>query len=375
MAKVLITGGAGFIGSHTADKLIKLGYGVKILDNLQKPVHLKGKPDYLNPKAEFILGDVRDKNVLLYALKDVSYIFHFAVYQGGLPDFSTFYDVNAVSTALIYELIVAHKLPIKKLIVASSQFVQGEGLYQDKLGNIIKPYQRSLQQLEKGEWDWTDKNGDPLQWLWTSEQHANPPNAYAISKYSQELTALAHGKRYGIPSVVLRYSIVQGSRQSIYNAYSGVCRIFNLHYYFGRAPTIYEDGLQKRDFIDIRDVVSANILALENAAMDNDVFCVGSGTAYTIKEFDRMVAKAHHKETIEPKIPGVFRMGDTRNACSDISKIRALGWTPQYKAEDSIVDYMKYLHDAGNIDDILGQTRKVLKNLHVIRKVKSEINQ
>jgi dTDP-L-rhamnose 4-epimerase len=370
MAKVLVTGGAGFIGSHTTDKLIDLGYEVKILDNLQKPIHLKGKPNYLNPKAEFIFGDVRDPNVLLYALHDVIYLFHFAAYQDYLPDFSSFYSVNAVSTALIYELIVANRLPIKKIVVASSQFVQGEGLYRKKDGSIISPYQRSLEQLERGEWDWIDEDGNQMEWLRTSEQHANPSNAYAISKYAQELTAIAHGKRYDIPSVVLRYSIVQGSRQSLYNAYSGACRIFNLHYFLGKAPTIYEDGLQKRDFIDVRDVVAANILALENSATDNEVFCVGSGKVYTIREFAGIVAKLHGKEYIEPNIPGEFRWGDTRNACSDITKLRSLGWEPKYNACDSVEDYISYLNHQEDIADILGCAEKVMKNLNIVRGVK-----
>ncbi len=370
MAKVLVTGGAGFIGSHTVDKLIDLGYEVKILDNLQKPVHLKGKPDYLNSKAEFIFGDVCDADVLRDALNDVSYVFHFAAHQGQLLDFSTFYGVNTVSTALLYELILAHKLPIKKIVVSSSQFVQGEGLYRKKNGSLLSPYQRPLEQLERGEWDWTEEDGSPLKWLWTSEQHANPANAYAISKYTQELTAIAHGKRYGIPSVVLRYSIVQGSRQSFYNAYNGACRIFNVSYHFNKAPVIYEDGLQKRDFIDIRDVVAANVLVLENALADNKVFCVGSGQAYTVKAFDRMVAEAHGKAELEPNIPGAFRLGDTRNACSDTSKLRALGWVPNYHPRNSVDDYIDYLHRQTDLKDILADAEKIMKNLNVVRNVK-----
>lgn len=347
-----------------------MGYEVKILDNLQKPVHLQGKPDYLNPKAEFIFGDVRDSNALLYALKDVSYIFHFAAYQDYLPDFSNFYSVNTVSTALIYELIVANQLPVKKIIVASSQFVQGEGLYRRMDGSIFAPDQRPLEQLERGEWDWIGEDGKPMEWLRTSERHASPPNAYAISKYTQELTAIAHGKRYDIPSVALRYSIVQGSRQSFHNAYSGACRIFNLHYFLGKAPTIYEDGLQKRDFIDIRDVVAANIFALENPTTDNQVFCVGSGKDYTLKEFDRTVAKLHNKEHIEPNIPGEFRLGDTRNACSDITKLCLLGWKPKYNTYDSVKDYINYLTCQKNIGDVLACAKKVMKDLNVVRKVK-----
>ncbi len=369
MSLVLVTGGAGFIGSHTVDKLISIGYDVRILDNLQKPVHLKGIPQYLNKKAEFVFGDVRNREVLNYALKDVEYIYHLAAYQDYLPDFSTFYHVNSVSTALIYELIVENKLPIKKVVVASSQFVHGESLYKKRDGTIFVPEQRSVENLEKGIWDFYDENGDLLEIMWTPETHANPPNAYAISKYSQELTAMQFGKRYGIPSIALRYSIVQGPRQSFYNAYSGACRIFNLSYFFDKAPVLYEDGKQLRDFVNIHDVVDANVLVLQDNRADNQVFCVGSGRAYTVSEFAKIVAKIHNKEYILPKIPGEFRLGDTRHTLSDISKIKELGWFPKYTAEDSVCEYFEYLMAQTDIDDILEYAEKTMKQLNVVRSV------
>lgn len=371
MALVLVTGGAGFIGSHTVDRLIESGFDVRILDNLQKPVHLKGKPTYLNPKADFILGDVRDKSALESALKDAEYVYHLAAYQDYLPDFSTFFHVNSVSTALIFEIAVERKLPLKKIITASSQFVQGEGLYKKKDGTLVKPYQRSIKQLEKGEWDWKDENDQPLDWQWTPETHANPPNAYAISKYSQELMTIAFGQQYNIPSVALRYSIVQGARQSFYNAYSGACRIFNLHYFFDKPPTLYEDGLQKRDFVNIHDVVDANLLVLQDSRADYQVFCVGGGVAYTIKEFADIVARVHKKEHVKPKIPGEFRVGDTRNTCSDISKLKKLGWTPKRTPNESVQEYLEYLQEQTDIDDILEYAEKTMKQLNVVRKVKS----
>lgn len=370
MSLVLVTGGAGFIGSHTVDRLIESGLDVRILDNLQKPVHLKGKPAYLNPKADFILGDVRNKSVLHDALKDVEYVYHLAAYQDYLPDFSTFFHVNSVSTALIYEIAVEKKIPIKKIISASSQFVQGEGLYKKSDGTLVQPYQRPIEQLEKGEWDWKDENGQKMDWQWTPETHANPPNAYAISKYSQELMTIAFGQRYNIPSVALRYSIVQGPRQSFYNAYSGACRIFNLHYFFNKVPTLYEDGLQKRDFVNIHDVVDANLLVLQDSRADYQVFCVGGGVAYTIKEFADTVAKVHSKEHIKPKIPGEFRVGDTRNTCSDISKLKRLGWTPKRTPIESVEEYLAYLKEQTDIDDILEYAEKTMKQLNVVRKAK-----
>jgi dTDP-L-rhamnose 4-epimerase len=368
MALVLVTGGAGFIGSHTVDKLLSLGYDVRILDNLQKPVHLKGKPSYLPKEAEFILGDVRDKDTVTKALKDVEYIFHFAAYQDYLPDFSTFFHVNSVGTALIYEVAVEKNLKLKKIIVASSQFVNGEGIYKSESGKYYYPKRRTNQQLEKGNWDFLDEEGNKLKWQWTPETYSSPPNQYAISKYSQELMALNFGERYRLPSVALRYSIVQGSRQSFYNMYSGACRIFSLNYFFDKAPIVYEDGLMMRDFVNVHDVVEANILAMLDDRANYNAFCIGGGIACSVKDFAMIVAKNFGKENLKPVINGDYRFGDTRNACSDISKIKSLGWTPQRTADDSVKEYINYLKSQTGIDDILEYSEKVMKNLNVVRK-------
>ncbi|NOY05029.1 MAG: SDR family NAD(P)-dependent oxidoreductase [Chlorobi bacterium] len=363
----LVTGGAGFIGSHTVDALLQRGYDVRILDNLQKPVHLKGKPPYLSDNAEFILGDVRSKEDVRKALRGVDVVFHFAAYQDYLPDFSTFFHVNAVGTALLYEIIVEDHLPVKKVVVASSQFVNGEGLYKTLDGNLVVPGPRPAEQLDRGVFDHLDEQGRPMQWQWTPESVTSPPNQYALSKHAQELMTLTLGKRYGIPSVALRYSIVQGARQSFYNAYSGACRIFSLHYYFDRSPTIYEDGKQCRDFVNIHDVVDANMLVLEDDRANYQQFCVGGGRAYTLLEFDRIVAGVFGKEHITPRIPGEYRFGDTRNACSDSSKLRELGWSPKRTADDSVREYAEYLQQQENIEDILEYAETTMKKLNVVR--------
>ena len=371
MALVLVTGGAGFIGSHTVDRLLSSGYDVRILDNLQKPVHLKGKPSYIPAEAEFILGDVRDKNTVAEALKDAEYVFHFAAYQDYLPDFSTFFHVNSVGTALIYEVAVERNLKLKKIIVASSQFVNGEGIYKSESGKLYYPKRRTNSQLEKGDWDFADEEGKKLQWQWTPESYSSPPNQYAISKYSQELMALNFGERYHIPSVALRYSIVQGSRQSFYNMYSGACRIFSLSYFFDKAPVVYEDGLMMRDFVNVHDVVDANMLVMHDDRADYKSFCIGGGIAYPVKDFAMIVAKNFGKENIKPIINGEYRFGDTRNACSDISKIKSLGWTPRRTADDSVKEYIGYLKSQTDIEDILEYSEKVMKNLNVVRKSSS----
>ncbi|MGA2667559.1 MAG: NAD-dependent epimerase/dehydratase family protein [Ignavibacteria bacterium] len=368
MSLVLVTGGAGFIGSHTVDRLLQLGFDVRILDNLQKPVHLKGKPDYIPGEAEFILGDVRDKDMMRKSLKNVDYVFHFAAYQDYLPDFSTFFHVNSVGTALIYEIAVEEKLNLKKIIVASSQFVNGEGIYKSEDGRLFYPKRRSNSQLEKGIWDFLDENGRPLKWLWTPETYASPPNQYAISKYSQELMALNLGERYDIPSVALRYSIVQGPRQSFYNMYSGACRIFSLGYYFDKPPVIFEDGMMMRDFVNIHDVVDANVLTMLDDRTNYRTFCVGGGKAYSVLEFANIVAKEFSKEHIKPRITGEYRFGDTRNACSDISELKSLGWTPHRTAQDSVKEYADYLRSQTDVQDILEYSENTMKKLNVIRK-------
>jgi len=369
--KILVTGGAGFIGSHTVDALLEKGHQIKILDNLQKPVHLKGKPDYIPKETEFIFGDVRDKKCLEYSLEGVDAVYHFAAYQDYLPDFSTYFHVNSVSTALIYEIIVEKRLPVKKVIVASSQAVLGEGLYDCSEHGQIIPDIRLEKQLSQGDWEHhCPVCGKIMRYLQTPEDKINPQNQYALSKHSEESIAINLGKRYDIPSVAMRYSIVQGPRQSFYNAYSGANRIFSLNLYLNKAPTIYEDGGQVRDYVNIQDVVRANLLVLDKDEADYQVFNVGGGKAYTVLEFYDIVRKVFEKD-IDAKIPGVYRYGDTRHIFSDISKLKFLGWEPRFTPEKSVADYRKYLEEQTDIEDILDYSEKQMVKSGVIRKMKS----
>lgn len=375
--KILITGGAGFIGSHTADALISKGYQVRILDSLHKTVHPKGKPDYIHPDAEFIQGDVRKKEDLKNALKDVDAVYHFAAYQDYLPDFSTYFHVNSVSTALLYELIVEQKLEcnIRKVIVAASQAVMGEGRYHcpncspDKK-EFLYPEIRLEEQLSHGQWEHLCQKCDrALQWLPSDESVINPCNQYAISKYSQEQIAIQLGKRYDIPSVAMRYSIVQGPRQSFYNAYSGAMRIFALSLYFEHQPTIFEDGKQIRDYVNIQDVVNANLTVLENPEAANRVFNVGGGKAWTVADFYNTMQEAAGR-FIPPRLSGFYRYGDTRHIFSDTGNLEAIGWKPTRGIRESIESYWDYLNRQDEIDDILEYAGRHMKSLQVIRKVK-----
>lgn len=364
--KSLVIGGAGFIGSHTVDALLRDGHDVRILDCLQKPVHLKGRPAYLASEAEFIEGDIRDRSVLLDSLRGVDVVFNFAAYQDYLPDFSTYFDVNAVGTARLYELIVGERLPVRKVVVATSQAVAGEGLYNDADGEPFTPDIRPEEQLKKGVWDITDPGGRPSAWQWTPETVSNPQNQYGMSKLAQEMIAIQLGRRYGIPSVALRYSIVQGARQSFYNAYSGACRIFCLSLFFGRAPVLYEDGNQMRDYVNIHDVVDANLLVMSDERADYRTFNVGGGRACTVRDFARVCAGVFDAH-IEPAVPGLYRFGDTRHICSDTSALQSLGWRPKRTCEDSVGEYAAYLRSQTDIEDILDFAEKRMKGLNVVR--------
>lgn len=370
--RVLITGGAGFIGSHTADALLREGYQVRVLDSLEEPVHPgHAKPAYLDPRIEFIKGDVRNEAVLLDALRGSDYVYHLAAFQDYLPTFSRFFDVNVTSTALIYELIVREKLPVKKVIVASSQAALGEGLYHDAKGKAVLPDIRPTEQLERGVWDVQAPKGfsGPLQWQPTDETVANPQNQYGLSKIAEERVALSLGKRYGIPSVAMRYSIVQGPRQSFYNAYSGACRVFCLSFHLGREPMIYEDGQQVRDFVNVQDVVDANLLVLRDERANYEMFNVGGDKAHTVASFATVVAEVFGAKGYKAEPCGKFRFGDTRHICSDVSKLKSLGWKPTRTVHESVEAYKAWLSTADNAAQILDYCNQQMAALNVVRDV------
>src|SRR6266446_4825504 len=243
--RVLVTGGAGFIGSHLVDRFLSEGFQVRVLDSLDPKIHPEGFPAYVPQGVEFIKGDVRNREVLLAALQNVDVVSHQAAYQDYMFDFSRFLHVNAVGTALIYELIVEQKLKVKKVIVASSQAVYGEGQYTCAVHGFFQPAPRSQEQLFRAHWEVKcPECNQPAQSQLLAEENNNPFNQYAVSKIAEEKIALGVGWLHGIPSVALRYSITQGPRQSLFNQYSGVCRIFIWRALKGESLIVYEDGLQ-----------------------------------------------------------------------------------------------------------------------------------
>lgn len=340
---ILITGGAGFIGSHMVDALISAGHRVRILDNLQPRVHPKGMPRYVSPDAEFIKGDVRERGDWESALKGIEVVYHLAAYQDYMTDFGTFFHVNAVAPALLIELIVTKGYPVRRIIFASSQAVYGEGKYRCTAHGDFFPPPRPLEQLDRGDWEMHCPvcNKEAV-WKPTDEAAVSPHTSYAISKYASELTFINLGRRYGIPTIGLRYSITHGSRNSFYNAYSGICRIFSQRLMNGQPPVIFEDGMQMRDYISVEDVVSANLLALDEARMDWGIFNVGGGSAVSVIGFVNILSRALGK-TVEPVIPGEFRFGDTRHTVSDISKLKRVGWEPRVPLEEMVKRYAEWL--------------------------------
>ncbi len=366
--KILVTGGAGFIGSHTCDRLLALGHEVIVLDALTPPVHRDGHPVYLSPEADFYQGDTRNRELVTNLLRRVDAVYHLAAYQDYLPDFSRFSDVNVVSTALLYEIIVAERLDLARVVVASSQAALGEGLYWCPVDGEQTPGMRPESALAASHWDIPcPACGGPLEMRATPERISNPQNAYGMSKLGEEMVAINLGRRYGIPTVALRYSIVQGPRQSVYNAYSGACRIFCLSYLLGRPPVLYEDGEAIRDYVNVDDVVDANVLVLSDDRAAGRVFNVGGGEAVTTREFADTVMRQYGSGR-PGLVTGEYRFGDTRHILSDTSALRALGWEPRRTPAESVAAYAAWLEGMDGLDAVLAEADARMRALGVVRK-------
>lgn len=364
--RVLVTGGAGFIGSHLVDRFLSDGFQVRVLDNLDPKVHPNGRPSYLPHAIQFVHGDITDRDVLLHALTGIDVVSHQAAYQDYMPDFSRFLHVNAAGTALIYELIVQHRLPIKKVIVASSQAVYGEGQYDCHRHGFVHPRPRSQQQLARSDWEVRCPNcGDRAQPSLLDENHTNPFNQYAVSKLAEEKTALGLGWLHAIPTVALRYSITQGPRQSLYNQYSGVCRIFFTRALGDQPLIIYEDGQQTRDFVHVQDVVDANMLVLEQDTANFEAFNVGSGTPLTVDAYASAVLKKL-SSAATPHKNGEYRRGDNRHSVSRVDKLKQLGWQPRRSLSIILDDFLEWIESIGGIPQRVPDAYAEMRNTGVV---------
>lgn len=353
--KILITGGAGFIGSHLTDELIERGYTVRILDNLSEQVHGVNAdiPEYLNPKAEFINGDVRDRKTVEEALHNIDAVVHLAAKVGvgqSMYEIKEYTDVNNVGTAVLLEALI--KNPVKKLVVASSMSIYGEGLYKDNQGKEVRTSQRNIEDLKNGRWEIYEDGKELIPIPTPEEKIPDLSSVYALSKYDQEKLSLIAGAAYKIPTVALRFFNVYGTRQALSNPYTGVLAIFASRLLNGKSPLIFEDGKQKRDFVHVKDIARACLASLELSAADGEVFNVGSGNQYTINEIAKKLAKVMNVE-VSTEITGKYRVGDIRHCFADNSKIeRLLNFTPQVDFEEGLAELAEWLEGQTAVDNI-----------------------
>jgi dTDP-L-rhamnose 4-epimerase len=355
--RVLITGGAGFIGSHLADELLAAGYEVRVLDDLLPQVHgpTDRPPAYLAREVEFIKGDVRDGQVVRQALTGVHAVFHFAAAVGvgqSMYEMERYTSINTLGTAALLQSIIDR--PVEKLIVASSMSIYGEGLYRDSAGDLVPQARRDVERLRAGQWELFDgRQQQPLEPVPTHEsKHPDLASIYALGKYDQEQMALMIGRSYGFGVVALRFFNVFGPRQALSNPYTGVLAIFASRLLNGKPPALFEDGRQRRDFVSVHDVARAGRLALENPAADGHVLNVGSGRSYTIREVAEKMAHVLDKP-IAPVVTGKYRQGDIRHCFADIAKARELlGYEPRFYLEDGLLELAGWLSGQSAVDRV-----------------------
>jgi dTDP-L-rhamnose 4-epimerase len=348
--RVLITGGAGFIGSHLADELLDHGYEVRVLDNLTPRVHGPAcqKPSCLNPEIELLRGDVRNREMVCQALRGIDAVFHFAAMVGvgqSMHEVAEYTSVNNVGTANLLQALI--EKPVERLVVASSMSLYGEGLYRTVDGTLVSGHERSLAQLKSRDWELRDGHGEILTPLPTPE--TSPPalaSVYALSKFDQEQLCLMLGRSYQIPTVALRFFNVYGTRQALSNPYTGVLAVFASRFLNGTPPLFFEDGLQQRDFVSVHDAARAARLALEFPDAAGRVFNIGSGRPYTIKELADRMAEVLDKQHLIPEITGKYRVGDIRHCFADIHLARTiLGYEPCVSLTDALPELADWLED------------------------------
>jgi dTDP-L-rhamnose 4-epimerase len=354
--RVLITGGAGFIGSHLADELLAHGHAVRVLDALVPQVHGPdaSRPAYLDPDVELIVGDVRDPLAVRRALCGIDAVYHFAALVGvgqSMYDMARYADVNVTGTAVLMEAL--SERPVQRLIVASSMSVYGEGLYRTPDGTPVIDASRTAGQLARADWEPRADDGTALEPLPTTED--KPPrihSVYALSKFDQERLCLLTGEAYGIPSVALRFFNVYGPRQALSNPYTGVMAIFASRLLNDRPPVIFEDGRQRRDFVHVRDVARACRLALERPVA-GQALNVGSGHSVTVLEIAQQMARAVGRPAVDPEITGQYRRGDIRHCFADVAAARtALGYEPEVDFGEALVELAGWLAGEQAIDRV-----------------------
>jgi dTDP-L-rhamnose 4-epimerase len=341
LRSVLITGGAGFIGSHVADELLSRGYRVRVLDALVEQVHGGAeRPNYLSDDVELIVGDIRDRSLVREAVAGADAVVHFAARVGvgqSMYEIADYVGTNSHGTAILLEALLDN--PVGKLLVASSMSIYGEGLYAP-----VQPRERTRADVEARRWDPLGPAGETLTPLPTPEhKRADNSSVYALSKYDQERLCLVFGEAYRVPTVALRFFNVYGPHQALSNPYTGVLAIFAARLLNDRAPLVYEDGGQRRDFVNVRDVARACVLALETAGADGRAVNIGSGESVTVTEIAAKLGRVLGR-AIEPELTGQARAGDIRHCFADIGLARKLlGFEPSVELEEGMGELAEWL--------------------------------
>jgi dTDP-L-rhamnose 4-epimerase len=361
--QILITGGAGFIGSHLSDELIHRGHRVRALDALCAQVHGEGaeRPAYLHPDVELQRGDVRDVRAVRRALEGVDAVYHFAAAVGvgqSMYELELYTSTNTVGTAVLLQELV--RRPVQRLIVASSMSIYGEGLYEGSDGRTVEGFERSAAQLREGDWELRDHDGSPLTPRPTPETKTpSLSSVYALSKFDQERMCLMIGRAYGIPTVALRFFNVFGPRQALSNPYTGVLAIFASRLLNDRPPLIFEDGEQRRDFVSVYDVIQACRLALDVPEAAGRTFNVGSGSSYSVREVAEMMRAVLGKPG-SMEVPGKYRAGDIRHCFADVSLARqVLGSRPSVTLDDGLGELAGWLQSETAIDRVAEASREL----------------
>jgi dTDP-L-rhamnose 4-epimerase len=372
--RALVTGGAGLIGSHIVDAALAEGWSVRVLDSLEPQTHRHGRPAWLGNEVEFLQGDVRNRSAWERALDGIDIVFHEAAYGGYMPEIAKFVHVNSYGTALMLETIRDRNLPVRKVVLASSQAVYNEGAYRCPIHGHFYGQTRPIAQLAAGQFSilcpQCGSAADPV-----PTDEAAPmggENVYAITKADQERLLIAWGRATGIPVVALRYSCTFGPRQSLFNPYTGVIAIFCTRLLNDLPPVVYEDGRQMRDLVFVEDVARANLLAATDPRADGGIFNVGTGRAAEIGDLARLLADRLGK-AIEPEIPGEFRPGEMRALISDISQIAALGYAPRVDLETGIDRYLSWIATQGSVSEYFGAAERRLRARQIVKRAAARV--
>jgi dTDP-L-rhamnose 4-epimerase len=371
--RALVTGGAGLIGSHIVDLLQRQGWPVRVLDNLEPQTHRDGKPPWLQAAiqngAEFVEGDMRDREVVESALDGIDVVFHQAAYGGYMPEMTKYVAVNSLGTAQLLEIVREKNLGIRKIIVASSQVVYPEGAGECPQHGLVFPGLRPVEQLRRGDFSVRCPACQrPTKSVPTPEYAPlGGETVYAITKVDQEKLVLTWGRQVGIPAVALRYSCTFGPRQSIFNPYTGVIAIFCTRLLNNLPPVIYEDGEQTRDFSFVEDIARANFLAATSDQLDGKAVNVGSGRAITIKRVAELISSAL-RIPLPPIMNREFRPGEMRHLTSDATVIRKAGYTPAVSLEEGIERYLAWIRQQGSVKDYFAAAELILRKKGILQK-------